>query len=76
MAMVRGAANGKPGETLFSKAIPSRFRQGTIEKAKGARKGIRRISRAKFPCEETRLCKDCLDHDVLEPIGSVGFNWA
>lgn len=50
MAMVRGAANGKPGETLFSKAIPSRFRRGTVvKKAKGARKGIRRTSRAKFP---------------------------
>lgn len=50
MAMVRGAANGKPGETLFSKAIPSCFRHGTVvERAKGARKGIRRISRAKFP---------------------------
>lgn len=32
----RGAANGKPGETLFSKAIPPRFRRGTaVEKAKG-----------------------------------------
>lgn len=29
----RGAANGKPGETLFSKAIPPRFRR--VEKAKG-----------------------------------------
>lgn len=60
MAIVRGAPNGKPGETLFSKAIPSRFRRGTVmEKAKGARKGIRRISQARFPYEETRLRRDC-----------------
>lgn len=42
-----GAANGKPGETLFSKAIPLRFREGmAIERGPKERaKGIRRISR-------------------------------
>lgn len=75
MAMVRGAANGRPGETLFSKAIPSRFRRVTVEKAKGARKGIRRISRTEFPREETRLLRNCPGR-ALESIGSVGFNWA
>jgi len=58
MAMVRRAA--KAGETLFSKAILSLFRCGgerwwrrPKERAKG------RISRTKFPCEETRLRRDC-----------------
>ncbi|KAL0134363.1 hypothetical protein PUN28_001272 [Cardiocondyla obscurior] len=52
-----GSVERRPTETLFSEAIPRCFRRETA--AKGACKGIRRISQAKFPREETRLRGDC-----------------